>query len=255
MSTSSAKLSIRHVHKAFGTKHTRKTVLDDVSLDVGEHDVVCLIGASGSGKSTLLRCINLLEPIDDGAILLDGLDITEPGLDPDPIRRRIGMVFQSYNLFPHMSVLRNITLGPTKVRGMSRTEAESAATDLLARFGLADKADAYPDQLSGGQQQRVAIARALAMQPELMLLDEVTAALDPVLVGEVLNVIRDMRGNGMTMVIATHEMGFAREISDVVCFLKDGVILEAAPPATLFTAPARPETQEFLERVIASGRL
>ena len=255
MTTSPAKLSIRNVHKAFGNKHARKTVLDDVSLDVGEHDVVCLIGASGSGKSTLLRCINLLEPIDDGEILLDGLDISEPGLDPDPIRRRIGMVFQSYNLFPHMSVLRNVTLAPIKVRGMSRTEAESVATDLLARFGLADKADAYPDQLSGGQQQRVAIARALAMQPELMLLDEVTAALDPVLVGEVLNVIRDMRGNGMTMVIATHEMGFAREISDVVCFLKDGVILEAAPPATLFTAPSRPETQEFLERVIASGRL
>jgi polar amino acid transport system ATP-binding protein len=255
VSRSPIKLSIRHVHKSFGAKQARKTVLDDVSLDVGEHEVVCLIGASGSGKSTLLRCINLLEPIDDGEILLDGLDISEPGLDPDPIRRRIGMVFQSYNLFPHMSVLRNVTLAPTKVRGLSRSEADSTATDLLGRFGLADKADAYPDQLSGGQQQRVAIARALAMQPELMLLDEVTAALDPVLVGEVLNVIRDMRGRGMTMVIATHEMGFAREISDVVCFLKDGVILEAAPPATLFTAPSRPETQEFLERVIASGRL
>ncbi|MDP2291619.1 MAG: amino acid ABC transporter ATP-binding protein [Actinomycetota bacterium] len=251
-----AKLSIRNVRKSFDDK----VVLDDVSLDVGEHDVVCLIGASGSGKSTLLRCINLLEPIDDGEILLADsngvlVDISEPGLDPDPVRRRIGMVFQSYNLFPHMSVQRNVTLGPTKVRGQSKAEADAHALDLLARFGLADKAGAYPDQLSGGQQQRVAIVRALAMQPELMLLDEVTAALDPVLVGEVLNVIRDMRGQGMTMVLATHEMGFAREISDLVCFLKDGVILEAAPPGTLFTAPSQPETAEFLQRVIASGRL
>ena len=249
------KLSIRDVQKSFGRKHERKVVLDHVSLDVGEHQVVCLIGASGSGKSTLLRCINLLEPIDDGAILLDGVDISEPGLDADPIRRRIGMVFQSYNLFPHMSVLQNITLGPTKVLRRDRTEAEAAALELLGRFALADKADAYPDQLSGGQQQRVAIVRALAMKPELMLLDEVTAALDPVLVGEVLNVIRDMRTEGMTMVLATHEMGFAREISDLVCFLKDGVILESAPPEQLFTAPQRPETREFLERVIASGRL
>ena len=250
MSTS-VKVDIRNVRKSFGTK----VVLDDVSLRVGEHEVVCLIGASGSGKSTLLRCINLLEPIDDGVILLDGLDISEPGLNPDPIRKRIGMVFQSYNLFPHMSVLRNITLGPTKVLKTAKATAESEALELLSRFGLDDKARAYPDQLSGGQQQRVAIARALAMQPELMLLDEVTAALDPVLVGEVLNVIRDMRGQGMTMILATHEMGFAREISDLVCFLKDGVILEAAPPSKLFTAPDRPETAEFLERVIASGRL
>jgi polar amino acid transport system ATP-binding protein len=250
------KVDIRNVRKSFTTKaFGTKLVLDDISLQVREHEVVCLIGASGSGKSTLLRCINLLEHIDDGAILLDGQDITEPGLDPDPIRRRIGMVFQSYNLFPHMSVLRNITLGPTKVRKQARAQAEGEAIALLDRFGLADKAHAYPDQLSGGQQQRVAIVRALAMQPELMLLDEVTAALDPVLVGEVLNVIRDMRGQGMTMILATHEMGFAREISDLVCFLKDGVILEAAPPAQLFTAPQQPETQEFLERVIASGRL
>ena len=245
------KIEIRNVRKSFGTK----VVLDDVSLQVGTHDVVCLIGASGSGKSTLLRCINLLEPIDDGSIHLDGADISEPGLDPDPVRRRIGMVFQSYNLFPHMSVLHNITLGPTKVLRQTKAQAETAARELLARFGLADRADAYPDQLSGGQQQRVAIVRALAMQPELMLLDEVTAALDPVLVGEVLNVIRDMRGQGMTMILATHEMGFAREISDLVCFLKDGVILEAAPPAKLFTAPDRPETADFLQRVIASGRL
>ncbi|HQZ33218.1 MAG TPA: amino acid ABC transporter ATP-binding protein [Ilumatobacteraceae bacterium] len=245
------KVQIRNVRKSFGSK----LVLDDVSLEVGAHEVVCLIGASGSGKSTLLRCINLLEPIDDGAILLDGVDISEPGLDPDPVRRRIGMVFQSYNLFPHMSVLNNITLGPTKVLRQSKSHAADAARELLDRFGLADRAEAYPDQLSGGQQQRVAIVRALAMQPELMLLDEVTAALDPVLVGEVLNVIRDMRGQGMTMILATHEMGFAREISDLVCFLKDGVILEAAPPAKLFTAPDRPETADFLRRVIASGRL
>ncbi|MDO8364312.1 MAG: amino acid ABC transporter ATP-binding protein [Actinomycetota bacterium] len=254
------KLSIRNVRKSFGSKAARKTVLDDVSLDIGEHEVVCLIGASGSGKSTLLRCINLLEPVDDGEILLadpDGrmVDISEPGLDPDPIRLRIGMVFQSYNLFPHMSVLRNITLGPTKVLQRPKAEAAALALELLGRFGLADKAAAYPDQLSGGQQQRVAIVRALAMQPELMMLDEVTAALDPVLVGEVLNVIRDMRGQGMTMILATHEMGFAKEIADLVCFLKDGVILESAPPGKLFTAPDRPETAEFLQRVIASGRL
>jgi len=256
MSGARVKVDIRNVRKSFGSKASgRKVVLDNVSLQVGEHEVVCLIGASGSGKSTLLRCINLLEPIDDGAILLDGLDISEPGLNPDPIRKRIGMVFQSYNLFPHMSVLRNITLGPTKVLKTAKSTAEAEALDLLGRFGLADKATAYPDQLSGGQQQRVAIVRALAMQPELMLLDEVTAALDPVLVGEVLNVIRDMRGQGMTMILATHEMGFAKEISDLVCFLKDGVILEAAPPSKLFTAPDRPETAEFLERVIASGRL
>jgi len=252
----SPKVDIRNVRKSFGDK----VVLDDVSLQVGEHEVVSLIGASGSGKSTLLRCINLLEFIDDGQILLDDgrgtlVDISEPGLDPDPVRRRIGMVFQSYNLFPHMSVLRNITLGPTKVRRADRSAAQASALELLDRFGLADKAGAYPDQLSGGQQQRVAIVRALAMQPELMLLDEVTAALAPVLVGEVLNVIRDMRGQGMTMILATHEMGFAREISDLVCFLKDGVILEAAPPGKLFTAPNQPETAEFLERVIASGRL
>jgi len=245
------KLSLRNVSKQFGDK----TVLRDLSLDVAEHDVVTLIGASGSGKSTLLRCINLLEPIDDGEILLDGLDIAEPGLDADPIRRRIGMVFQSYNLFPHMSVLRNITLGPTKVLRTPRATAGAQALELLERFGLADKAEAYPDQLSGGQQQRVAIVRALAMKPELLLLDEVTAALDPVLVGEVLNVIRDVRAEGMTMIIATHEMGFAREISNTVCFLKDGVILESAPPDRLFTAPERPETEEFLRRVIASGRL
>jgi polar amino acid transport system ATP-binding protein len=203
----------------------------------------------------LLRCINLLEPIDDGTIHLDGVDISEPGLDPDPIRRRIGMVFQSYNLFPHMSVLRNITLAPTKVLRRPKAEARDTALELLGRFGLADKADAYPDQLSGGQQQRVAIVRALAMQPEIMLLDEVTAALDPVLVGEVLDVIRELRTNGMTMVLATHEMGFAREIADTVCFLQNGRILEQGPPAQVFSEPREQATRDFLARVIASGRL
>jgi polar amino acid transport system ATP-binding protein len=244
-------LRIEHVRKSFGDK----VVLDDISLDIAAHEVVCLIGASGSGKSTLLRCINLLEPIDDGAIWLDGVDIAEPGLSADPVRRRVGMVFQSYNLFPHMTVLRNITLAPVKVLRRSKADARSAAIELLGRFGLADKADAYPDQLSGGQQQRVAIVRALAMQPEIMLLDEVTAALDPVLVGEVLSVIRDMRDLGMTMVLATHEMGFAKEIADTVCFLQDGRILEQGPPEQMFTAPQHPETQDFLARVIASGRL
>jgi polar amino acid transport system ATP-binding protein len=247
----SAKLHVDHVSKAFGSK----VVLDDVSLSVAEHDVVCLIGASGSGKSTLLRCINLLEPVDDGQIFLDGVDISEPGLPPDPIRARIGMVFQSYNLFPHMSVVQNITLAPVHVRKRSRGEAKATALTLLSRFGLADKADAYPDQLSGGQQQRVAIVRALAMQPEIMLLDEITAALDPVLVGEVLEVVREMRGAGMTMLIATHEMGFAREIADTVCFLHGGTVLEQGPPEQMFSEPAHPQTRDFLARVIAARRL
>ena len=245
------KLRIERVRKSFGAK----LVLDDVSLTVAEHEVVCLIGASGSGKSTLLRCINLLEPVDDGAVWLDDRDITEPGLDPNPVRARIGMVFQSYNLFPHMSVLANITLAPTAVRKVARRDAEQAALALLDRFGLADKATAYPDQLSGGQQQRAAIVRALAMKPELMLLDEITAALDPVLVGEVLEVVREMRATGMTMLLATHEMGFAREIADTVCFLQDGRILEHGPPAQMFSEPAQPATREFLARVIAAGRL
>jgi polar amino acid transport system ATP-binding protein len=244
-------LQVTQVRKVFGDR----TVLDDVSLDVAAGEVVCLIGASGSGKSTLLRCINLLEPIDDGTIHLDGVDISEPGLDPDPVRRRIGMVFQSYNLFPHMTVLRNITLAPTKVLRRSKAEARDTALELLGRFGLADKAEAYPDQLSGGQQQRVAIVRALAMQPEIMLLDEVTAALDPVLVGEVLDVIRELRANGMTMVLATHEMGFAREIADTVCFLQNGRILEHGPPAQVFSEPREQATRDFLARVIASRRL
>ncbi len=249
--TSETKLSIERVRKSFGAK----VVLDGVSLAVAEHEVVCLIGASGSGKSTLLRCINLLEPIDRGAILLDGVDISRPGLDADPIRARIGMVFQSYNLFPHMSVLANITLAPRRVKRSDRRTAETQAMQLLDRFGLSDKAGAYPDQLSGGQQQRVAIVRALAMQPEIMLLDEITAALDPVLVGEVLEVVREMRSAGMTMVLATHEMGFAKEIADTVCFLEAGRILEQGPPEQIFSAPREPATQDFLARVIASGRL
>lgn len=245
------KLRVDRVRKSF----TDRLVLDDVSIDIEAGQVVCLIGASGSGKSTLLRCINLLEPVDEGAIHLDGVDISEPGFDPDPVRRRIGMVFQSYNLFPHMSVLRNVTLAPTKVLRHDPSTAAVTARELLARFGLADKADAYPDQLSGGQQQRVAIVRALAMQPEIMLLDEVTAALDPVLVGEVLDVIRELRTSGMTMIIATHEMGFAREIADTVCFLDRGRILEQAAPEQLFADPREPATRDFLARVIASGRL
>ncbi len=245
------KLDVRNVHKSFGGR----VVLRGVSVAVEQHQVVCLIGASGSGKSTLLRCINLLEPIDDGAILLDCTDITEPGLAVDQFRRRIGMVFQSYNLFPHMSVLRNITHAPRKVLLLSRSDADAEAMTLLHQFSLADKAASYPDQLSGGQQQRVAIVRALAMSPEVLLLDEVTAALDPVLVGEVLNIIRDVRAAGMTMVIATHEMGFAREIADRVAFLQEGRIVEEGPPSDIFSAPTNAATREFLARVIASGRL
>jgi polar amino acid transport system ATP-binding protein len=245
------KLDVRNVYKSFGPK----AVLRNISLGVQAHNVVCLIGASGSGKSTLLRCINLLEPIDDGEIFLDNVDIAEPGLPVDMVRRRIGMVFQSYNLFPHMSVLQNVTYAPTKVLRMPGAQASANAIELLERFNLSDKAGAYPDQLSGGQQQRVAIVRALAMEPEVMLLDEVTAALDPVLVGEVLNIIRDVRHAGMTMILATHEMGFAREIADTVCFLKDGAILEQGPPEQIFHNPTNEATQDFLARVIASGRL
>jgi polar amino acid transport system ATP-binding protein len=247
----SMKLRYQGVCKAFGDK----TVLDGIDLDVGTGQAIALIGASGSGKSTLLRCTNLLEPIDDGAILLDGDDITEPGRAPDPVRRRVGMVFQSFNLFPHMTVLANVTLAPRKVLGKSQAEATESALAMLQRFGLADKARDYPDRLSGGQQQRVAIVRALQMGPEVMLLDEITSALDPELVGEVLNVVRDLRADGMTMLFATHEMSFAREIADKVCFLKNGVITEQGPPQQIFSAPTHPETREFLARVIASGRL
>jgi polar amino acid transport system ATP-binding protein len=245
------KLSVQGVTKAFGDN----LVLDEINLEVAERDVICLIGASGSGKSTLLRCINLLEPVDDGRVLLDGVDISEPGLDPDPVRRRIGMVFQSFNLFRHMSVLDNVAIGPRKVLGRSRSEARQIASGLLARLGLSDRSSAYPDQLSGGQQQRVAIARSLALDPEVMLLDEITSALDPELVGEVLDVVRELRNAGMTMLLATHEMAFAREISDRVCFLHQGRILEEGPPSKIFESPSEPRTQAFLQRVIDAGRL
>ena len=245
------KLRVESVVKSFGAKR----VLDQISLEVAEREVISLIGSSGSGKSTLLRCINLLEPIDDGSIWLDGVDIAEPGLDADPIRRRIGMVFQSFNLFPHLSVLENVTLAPRKVLGMARLAAESEAMVLLERFGLADKAADYPDRCSGGQQQRVAIARSLAMKPELMLLDEITSALDPELVGEVLDVVRELKGAGMTMLLATHEMGFAREISDRICFLHQGTILEQGPPSQILGSPTHPRTQQFLQRVTDARRL
>ena len=245
------KLQVEKVTKAFGDN----VVLDRISLKVAESDVICLIGASGSGKSTLLRCINLLEPIDDGRVLLDGEDISEPGLDPDPVRRRIGMVFQSFNLFRHMSVLDNVAIGPRKVLGRSRSDAREVASDLLERLGLSDRSSAYPDQLSGGQQQRVAIARSLALGPEVMLLDEITSALDPELVGEVLDVVRELKNAGMTMLLATHEMAFAREIADRVCFLHEGRILEEGPPSHIFESPTEPRTQAFLQRVIDAGRL
>ncbi len=222
---------------------------------MAEHEVVCLIGASGSGKSTLLRCLNLLEPVDAGRIAVAGEEITARGVDVNRLRRRIGIVFQSYNLFPHMSVLRNVTLAPQKALGLSLRDAEARAGELLERFGLAEKRDDFPDRLSGGQQQRVAIVRALAMQPDLMLLDEVTSALDPELVAEVLNVIRELAEGGMTMLIATHEMGFARDIASRVCFLDEGVILEQGPPAQIFSAPAEPRTRQFLDRIIEAGRL
>jgi polar amino acid transport system ATP-binding protein len=244
-------LELEGVHKSFG----KVEVLRGIDLVVAEHEVVCLIGASGSGKSTLLRCVNLIEPIDAGRIVLDGNEITAPGVDADRVRRRIGIVFQAYNLFPHMTVLRNVTLAPRSVLGRSRAEAEARAAELLARFGLADKRDEYPDRLSGGQQQRAAIVRALAMEPELMLLDEVTSALDPELVSEVLEVIRELAAGGMTMLIATHEMGFAREIADRVCFLDDGVVLEQGPPEQIFSEPKEPRTQQFLQRIVAAGRL
>jgi polar amino acid transport system ATP-binding protein len=239
------------VRKSFG----RTEVLRGIDLTLEPHEVVCLIGASGSGKSTLLRCVNLVEPIDAGRILLDGNEITRRGTDVNRVRRNIGIVFQAFNLFPHMSVLRNVTLAPRAVLGRSRREADARARELLARFGLADKASDYPDRLSGGQQQRVAIVRALAMEPDLMLLDEVTSALDPELVAEVLEVIRELADGGMTMLIATHEMAFARDIADRVCFLDGGVILEQGPPEQIFSAPREPRTRQFLERIVAAGRM
>jgi polar amino acid transport system ATP-binding protein len=230
-------------------------VLRGIDLTVEEHEVICLIGASGSGKSTLLRCVNLLEPIDAGRIMVEGVEITRPGVDVNAIRTRIGIVFQSYNLFPHMTVMRNITLAPTKVLDLSADVAEDRAHQLLERFGLVDKADEYPDRLSGGQQQRVAIVRALAMQPDIMLLDEVTSALDPELVAEVLDVIRELATGGMTMLIATHEMGFARDIASRVCFLDEGVILEQGAPLQMFSDPKEERTKRFLQRIIAAGRM
>ena len=243
-------LRIEGLRKSFG-KHE---VLRGIDLAVGEHEVVCLIGASGSGKSTLLRCINLLEPLNAGRIWLAGEEITR-ARDVNAVRRRIGIVFQSYNLFPHMTVLRNVTLAPRDALGLSKQDAESRADALLERFGLAVRREEYPDRLSGGQQQRVAIIRALAMKPKLLLLDEVTSALDPELVAEVLQVIRELAAGGMTMLIATHEMGFARDIATRVCFLDAGRILEQGPPEQIFSAPREERTQQFLKRIIAAGRL
>ena len=248
---SAAALEIEGLRKSFGTN----LVLDGIDLSVGEHEVTCLIGASGSGKSTLLRCINLLEPVDGGRIVVAGEEITRRGVDVNRVRRRIGIVFQAYNLFPHMSVLENVTLAPRLALHQGRRESEEQARALLDRFGLSDKVEAYPDHLSGGQQQRVAIVRALAMQPRLMLLDEVTSALDPELVAEVLEVIGELAAGGMTMVIATHEMGFARDIATRVCFLDDGVILEQGPPEQMFGSPREPRTQQFLERIVNAHRL
>jgi polar amino acid transport system ATP-binding protein len=244
-------LRIEGLQKAFGALE----VLRGIDLVVDEHEVVCLIGASGSGKSTLLRCINLLEPIDAGRIFVEGDEITAEGVQLDRIRRRIGIVFQAFNLFPHMSVLENVTLAPRKAGKVPRAQAEAEATELLTRFGLADKRHDVPDRLSGGQQQRVAIVRALAMRPDILLLDEVTSALDPELVAEVLNVIRELAASGMTMVIATHEMGFARDIADRVCFLDAGTIIEEGPPSRILSDPQEPRTRQFLQRIIEAGRL
>ena len=245
-------IRVEGLHKSFGAVE----VLRGVDLAVGSDEVICLIGASGSGKSTLLRCINLLEPLDAGRVVLFGEDISsDPGLDQNLVRRQIGIVFQSFNLFPHMDVLENVTLAPTKALRVPRPQALEEARALLTRFGLSDKEHDYPDRLSGGQQQRVAIVRALAMRPRIMLLDEVTSALDPELVAEVLDVIRELAASGMTMVIATHEMGFARDIASRVCFLEDGLIVEDAPPAQLFSQPKDERTQRFLRRIIDAGRL
>jgi polar amino acid transport system ATP-binding protein len=244
-------IAVQGLHKSFG----QNEVLRGIDLSVAPHEVICLIGASGSGKSTLLRCINLLEPISAGRIWLLGQEVTAAGVDPNRVRRHVGIVFQSFNLFPHMTVLRNVTLAPVKALGMPKAEAAAAARELLGRFGLADKQDEYPDRLSGGQQQRVAIVRALAMQPQIMLLDEVTSALDPELVAEVLDLLRDLAAGGMTMLIATHEMGFARDVANRVCFLEEGRIIEQGPPAELFTSPRDERTQRFLRRIVQAGRL
>ena len=244
-------LEIIDLRKSFG----QTLVLHDVNLTVPEHTATVLIGASGSGKSTLLRCINLLEPIDDGLILLDGQEISDPAINVDVIRRKLGIVFQSFNLFPHMTIRQNITLAPIKVQGKSRDEANELADGLLKRFDLMEKADEYPDRLSGGQQQRAAIIRSIAVNPRLLLLDEVTSALDPVLVNEVLSIVRDLKSDGMTMVLATHEMGFATQVADQVCFLESGLILERGTPEQVLKAPSHQKTKEFLKRVHEAGRL
>jgi polar amino acid transport system ATP-binding protein len=248
---STPKLELQGVSKAFDNK----PVLRDVDLVVAPHEVVCLIGSSGSGKSTMLKCVNLLVPIDEGSVLLDGADITASGVNANQVREEMGIVFQAFNLFPHMTVLDNITLSPRKVHGVRKAQAEDKARELLDGFGLSDKVNEYPDRLSGGEQQRVAVIRALATEPELMLFDEVTSALDPELVAEVLNVIRALKDDGMTMVIATHEMGFARDVADQVCFLDQGRILEHGPPQQIFSSPSEPRTQQFLQRIIDAGRL
>lgn len=239
-------MRVENLRKAYGDK----VVLRDINLTVAQNDVICLIGSSGSGKSTLLRCLNLLETVDDGSIFFEGNEITDPRVDVRAVRRRMGMVFQAYNLFPHMTVLENIVLAPRKVHGLSRADAVVRARDLLERFGLADKADEHPDRLSGGQQQRAAMVRALATQPALVLLDEVTSALDPELVGDVLDIVRDMAAAGTTMVLATHEMAFARDVATKVCFLDDGAILEQGPPSEIFTSPSHERTRRFLSRVL-----
>jgi polar amino acid transport system ATP-binding protein len=244
-------LEIKGLRKSYGTVE----VLRGIDLAVEQHQVVCLIGASGCGKSTLLRCVNALEPIDEGQIRLDGEVVSGEGTDVDRLRRDVGIVFQSFNLFPHMRVLDNVTLGPRRIHRLSRDEAEVRALELLERVGLAAKAAAYPDQLSGGQQQRVAIVRALAMNPRVLLLDEITSALDPELVAEVLGIVRDLAAEGLTMLLATHEMSFAREVAHTVCFLHEGVILEQGPPEQIFGAPTEPRTQAFLHRIIEAGRL
>ncbi len=246
-----SKVDIREVTKAYGST----PVLQDIDLTVDVHEVVCLIGSSGSGKSTLLKCLNLLVPIDSGDIWFDGESIISGAVNPNEVRQKMGIVFQSFNLFPHMSVLQNVILSPTKVHGLSKAEATDLARELLDQFGLLDKIDEYPDRLSGGQQQRVAVVRSLATRPELMLFDEVTSALDPELVAEVLGVIRGLKDDGMTMIIATHEMGFARDVADRVCFLDEGAILEEGPSKQFFSDPQQPRTRQFLQRIIDAGRL
>ncbi len=241
-----AHLTIQNAQKSFGDIH----VLKGINLSVEKGEMTCLIGASGSGKSTLLRTLNLLDPLDDGTIHLNGADISTPGLDPQPIRQKIGIVFQSFNLFPHMTTIENVMLAPRRTTGKSRAQLLPEIEKLFTRFALGDRMQNYPDQLSGGQQQRIAIIRALAMKPEIMLFDEITSALDPELVTEVLDVLRDLKSSGMTMILATHEMAFARDVADTVCFLDQGVIVESGPPETIFTNPSQPRTRTFLDRVL-----